>query len=150
MSSLEVRPTTLDPSTDSATLEDGTKGAVFEIGTDSEEKWTAVSISSDREAEKENVPPGRLMRAKMGSIEKRQRARKSDGVGKTRQFFRAVQSAFQRTSKGERKMVTEMATSTGSLDQSVDSSATDISDGKSIFPDPMQRMESANPFDDVN
>jgi hypothetical protein len=150
MSSLEVRPTTRDPSTDSPTLEDGTNGAVFEIGTDSEEKWTAVSISSDHEAEKENVPPGRLMRAKMGSIEKRQRARKSDGVGKTRQFFRAVQSAFQRTSKGERTMVTEKAASTGSLDQSGDSSATEISEQNSIFLAPMQRVQSANPFDDVN
>src|SRR2546423_45000 len=105
MSTLEVRPSaTLDLGTERPTSPDSTHGAVVEIGTESEEKWSAVSISSDRDAEKENVPPGRLATAKMGSIEKRQKARKGDGVGKTRQFFRTVQNAIQKTSKRDWKM----------------------------------------------
>lgn len=133
---------TLDFGTERATSQDRTHRAVLEIGTDSEEKWSAVSISSDRDAEKENVPPGRLATAKMGSIEKRQKARKSDSVGKTRQFFRAVQNAFQKTSKRDRKTGKEIASSTNSLDRSLGSPRTDkdISEQNSITSVPMERM----------
>ena len=148
-----MRPSaTLDLGTERPTSPDSTHGAVVEIGTESEEKWSAVSISSDHDAEKENVPPGRLATAKMGSIEKRQKARKGDGVGKTRQFFRAVQNAFQKTSNRDWKMRKEIASSSNSLDQSVVSTRTekDISEHNSITSDPKERMQNMKTFDNVN